>query len=338
MELKLSNRCQSVTWRAEKDLFTLVTHTVQIINRGKTKTYKKYSQSPLVIQVLAELDRGQSSQSVAPVLWRLNVRGQVDVEDLLHVGRRRLGGAVHPGVAVSVALAQVSRCVLGLQRPDGPRLRWARGRARGRGLGPRLDVLEVLQAHPLPALRRARQQQHGDVSAEPGAHAEVDERVVEAGGLGKEARDDAGRARHVETPGWPHRHHRIWRPGQDESRADYNGNLEAEHEGTIDATEVYYWGGNFKVLFVTWTKRLLVSHPCDVSLQLPLTGCEEAVGWHGVGAFHLVDNGDVGEEHDHHRDEKAKDEDGDDVGLVDGRVISFGPVHLTGTVTPIYMR
>lgn len=54
-----------------------------------------------------------------------------------------------------------------------------------------------------------------------------------------------------------------------------------------------------------------------------------------MSAFHCVDNGDVGEEHDHHRDEKAEDEDGDYVGLVDGGVIGFGPVHLTGVITSI---
>lgn len=60
---------------------------------------------------------------------------------------------------------------------------------------------------------------------------------------------------------------------------------------------------------------------------------EEAVGRHG--AFHSFDDGDVGGKHDHDRDEKAEDEDGDDVGLVDGGVVGFGPVHLTRAVTPI---
>lgn len=75
------------------------------------------------------------------------------------------------------------------------------------------------------------------------------------------------------------------------------------------------------------------THPSDISLHLPLAVGEEAVGRHG--AFHSFDDGDVGGKHDHDRDEKAEDEDGDDVGLVDGGVVGFGPVHLTRAVTPI---
>lgn len=124
-----------------------------------------------------------------------------------------------------------------------------------------------------------------------------------------------------------------------------------EHEGTIVRSgitwgEVYYWDGTFKWsikesrFFFSLNFEInlspLVAYPCDISLHLPLTGSEETISWHGVSASHLVNNGDVGEEHDHHRNEKAEDEDGDDVGLVDGRVIGFGPVHLTGAITPIY--
>lgn len=58
-------------------------------------------------------------------------------------------------------------------------------------------------------LLRARQE-HRHILAKLGAHAEVDERVVEAGRLGEETGDDAGHARHVETPGGPHGNHRIW--------------------------------------------------------------------------------------------------------------------------------
>lgn len=77
------------------------------------------------------------------------------------------------------------------------------------------------------------------------------------------------------------------------------------------------------------------THPGDISLHFPLARGEEAVSGHGVCVFHRFDDGDVGEEHDHHGDEKAEDEDGDDVGLVDGGVVGFGPVHLTGAVTSI---
>ena len=77
------------------------------------------------------------------------------------------------------------------------------------------------------------------------------------------------------------------------------------------------------------------THPRDVSLHLPLALGEEAGGRHGVGAFYRFDDGDVGGQHDHDRDEKAEDEDGDDVGLVDGGVVGLGPVHLARAVTPI---
>lgn len=77
------------------------------------------------------------------------------------------------------------------------------------------------------------------------------------------------------------------------------------------------------------------THPCDISLHLPLAVGEKAVGRHGVGALHSFDDGDVGRKHDHDREEKAADEDGDDVGLVDGGVVGFGPVHLTRAVAPI---
>lgn len=80
------------------------------------------------------------------------------------------------------------------------------------------------------------------------------------------------------------------------------------------------------------------THPGDISLHFPLPRGEKAVRWHGIGAFHRFYNGDVWEEHDHHRDEKAEDEDGDDVGLVNGRVVGFGPVHLTRAITSILGR
>lgn len=80
------------------------------------------------------------------------------------------------------------------------------------------------------------------------------------------------------------------------------------------------------------------THPGDVSLHLPLAWGEKAVSWHGVGVLHRFYDGDVGEEHDHHGDEKAEDEDGDDVGLVNGGVVGFGPVHLTRAVTSILGR
>lgn len=75
------------------------------------------------------------------------------------------------------------------------------------------------------------------------------------------------------------------------------------------------------------------THPCNISLHLPLAVGEEAVGRHC--ALHSSDDGDVRGKHDHNRDEEAEDEDGDDVGLVDGGVVGFGPVHLARAVTSI---
>lgn len=69
-------------------------------------------------------------------------------------------------------------------------------------------------------------QQDGHVLTEFGTEPEIDEGVVETSGLGKEAGEDAGEVWHVEATGRPHRHHSIWRPGQDEGCADHNGHLE----------------------------------------------------------------------------------------------------------------
>lgn len=44
-------------------------------------------------------------------------------------------------------------------------------------------------------------QQYRDIFTKLGAHAKVDERVVEASRLGKETGDDAGCAWHMEAPG-----------------------------------------------------------------------------------------------------------------------------------------
>lgn len=145
------------------------------------------------------------------------MRGRVNGEDLLRIRRGGLGGAVDPRIAVMDGKLRL--VLVFLLRPV-DRKRWRR--RGGRGLG--FDVFKALQKHHLPALLRARQDQ-GHVLAELGAHAEVDERVVEAGGLGEETGDDAGGARHVEAPGGPHGNHRVRRPGHDESRADHYGNL-----------------------------------------------------------------------------------------------------------------
>lgn len=62
---------------------------------------------------------------------------------------------------------------------------------------------------------------------------------------------------------------------------------------------------------------------------------EKTISGHCICAFYSLYNRDVGEEHDDHGDEKAEDEDRYYVRLVDGGIIGFGPVHLTGAITPI---
>lgn len=159
------------------------------------------------------------SEPVAPVLWRFDMRGRFNWEGLPVIRWRRLREAVDPWVAFVIGrlclLHYVFRFLL-LDR------KWCGWRRRIR-LG--FDVFKVLQMHHLPALSCAWQQ-HRHVLAELGAHAEVNERIVEAGRLGEETRHNAGCAGHVEAPGWPHRNHGIWRPGHDESCADHNGNLQ----------------------------------------------------------------------------------------------------------------
>lgn len=61
-----------------------------------------------------------------------------------------------------------------------------------------------------------------------------------------------------------------------------------------------------------------------------------AICGHGVAcSLHYADDGDVGEEHDQHRHTEAGEEDGDDVGLVDGGVVGLVPVNLTCAIAMI---
>lgn len=144
------------------------------------------------------------------------MRGRLSAGGLRRGG---LGGAVDPRVALAGELG-IFQDVLVFLSVDRKR---RRRRRRSLSLG--FDVLKVLETHHLSALLGARQQ-HRHILAKLGAHAEVDERVVEAGRLGEETGEDAGCAWHVEAPGGPHGNHRIWRPGHDESRTDHDGNLE----------------------------------------------------------------------------------------------------------------
>lgn len=77
------------------------------------------------------------------------------------------------------------------------------------------------------------------------------------------------------------------------------------------------------------------THDGDVSLDLTLSIAQISLCRQCVSSFHCVYNGDVGEEHDEHRHEEAEDENGDDVGLMDGGIIGFHPVDLTRAVTSI---
>lgn len=75
--------------------------------------------------------------------------------------------------------------------------------------------------------------QDGHIFTKLRAESKVDEGVVETGGLGEEASEDAREVRYVETTGRPHGHDGIWRPGQDEGRTDHYGNLEETEGGLI---------------------------------------------------------------------------------------------------------
>lgn len=100
-----------------------------------------------------------------------------------------------------------------------------------------------------------------------------------------------------------------------------------------DTQRKYVWfpsdSAHQHIMILHWT------YPCDISFHLPLSCREKPICRHCICAFYGFYNRYIGEEHDHHRNEKAKDEDGDDVRLVDGGIIGFGPVHFTSAITPI---
>lgn len=149
--------------------------------------------------------------------------GHVDVEHLLVSGRWRARWASHPRVWAR----DVVRLVPGRVFPLCPVQRnfeSSSASRSGSGLGIGL-WLETLQLDGVFGIAGARQQD-GHVFAELGTESEVDERVVEAGGLGKEAGEDAGEVGHMEAPGGPHGNHSIRRPRQDEGRTDHYGNLQ----------------------------------------------------------------------------------------------------------------
>lgn len=80
------------------------------------------------------------------------------------------------------------------------------------------------------------------------------------------------------------------------------------------------------------------SHYGDVPLDLlPALG-QASLRRHGVPSFNSVDDGDIGEEHDEHRDEEARRQNGEDVRFVNRRDVCFGPVDLTGSVSSICRR
>lgn len=63
---------------------------------------------------------------------------------------------------------------------------------------------------------------------------------------------------------------------------------------------------------------------------------EVAIGAHGIAGLQHVDDGRVREEHDQHRDEETGEEDGDDVGFVDGGVVGLVPVNLTSAISMVW--
>lgn len=135
--------------------------------------------------------------SSEPLTFKLrpSVRGvgHVDVEHLL-VDRWRCAGQASCSTVWAV---DWQRLVLGPLCPvqrrfeSGPRSRSAMGVS---------FPLETLQLDRVFGIVGARQQD-GHVFAELGAESEVDEGVVEAGGLGKEAGKNTGEVGHVEAPG-----------------------------------------------------------------------------------------------------------------------------------------
>lgn len=141
------------------------------------------------------------------------------MEDLLCVKWRSPRRTIDSRVTLRIVLHRFFHCVFGLQHLDRKWCGW------GRGLSLKLHIFKALQTDHIPVFPCAWQQ-GAHVLAKFGAHAEIDERVVEAGRLGEEPGDDAGCAWHMEPPGRPHGHDCVGRPGHDESRANYNGNLE----------------------------------------------------------------------------------------------------------------
>ena len=151
------------------------------------------------------------------------MRGQIAADASLRVRARVRRRAGHPLVDVRVLRVRLGKGVFA------PWLLNTKG-SPGSALGPGSEGLEVLQPHHLAAPPDARHQLR-HLLAELGAHAKVDERVVEAGGLGEEPGDDACGVGNLEAPGGPHGHHGVGGPGQDERCADHNGHLETGETG-----------------------------------------------------------------------------------------------------------
>lgn len=160
--------------------------------------------------------------------------GRVNVENLRRWSFR---GAVDPRIALMDDLGIFHDIFLFLSVDR----KWRR-RRRSLSLG--FDVFKVLKTHHLPVLL-CTWQEHRHILAKLGAHAEVDEWVVEAGRLGEETSDNAGCAWHMEAPGGPHGNHCIWRPGHDESCADHNGNLKRNMREKLSGWEWWFPGFRF---------------------------------------------------------------------------------------------
>lgn len=220
------------------------------VTRGLSVTGHVITGSELVL-----LQIWTSSESVAFKLRpSLRGAGHVDVEHLIVDGWWCARRASHSTVWAGDWL----RLVLGRVLPLCPVQRSFESGSRSRstvGIGLRLETLQLDCVFGITGAR----QQDCHVFAELGAESEVDEGVVEAGGLGKEAGKNTGEVGHVEAPGRPHGNHGVRRPRQDEGRADHYGNLqETTHQLNLGKP------GRNKGLCAVKT------HDGDVSLDLPL--------------------------------------------------------------------
>lgn len=127
--------------------------------------------------------------------------GHVDVEHLLVDGRWRAGWTSHSTVWTGDWLRLVPRRIL-LLCPVQRNFESGSASCSRSAVGVSLR-LETLQPDRVFGVTGAWQQD-GHIFAELGAESEVNEGVVKASGLSKQAGKDTGEVGHVEAPGRPH--------------------------------------------------------------------------------------------------------------------------------------